>query len=277
MTSQYLAFLPIIFAFCLICPPANAVDYTPHAHLSEPEVWVVAHPGENVKMYFTVTNISAEPTCIINTGMGYYTASYPMYQNYPEPSCNNAWQRRPLAVGESLLIPYWEVTVPTNAGLGTTYDFAVGMASNIAAHNNYWTWHDASWQVTDTHNRGQASLLGESVYHITVIPEVSLPRYLVRISDLHYTPTPPNPIKVCGRIISESPLKISDGRASVQISGVTANLGEFMVLIGDWNGSVLTVSHAETLDTTQFFFRRVVLRKRISVNASASSEQHRPS
>lgn len=42
----------------------------------------------------------------------------------------------------------------------------------------------------------------------------------VRISDLQHIPTPPNPIKVCGRIVSESPLKISDGNAAIEISGI---------------------------------------------------------
>ncbi len=68
--------------------------------------------------------------------------------------------------------------------------------------------------------------------------------YTVRISDLQYSPTPPNPIRVAGRISSIAPLKISDGRGEIAISGLTANLGDFLSLEGNWDGTTLAVSHS---------------------------------
>lgn len=66
--------------------------------------------------------------------------------------------------------------------------------------------------------------------------------YEVRISDLGNTPTPPNPIGVCGIITSESPMKLSDGRSEVVVNGLAASVGDFVTVTGDWNGSVLSVT-----------------------------------
>lgn len=66
--------------------------------------------------------------------------------------------------------------------------------------------------------------------------------YGVRISDLSNSPAPPNPIKVWGKVTSESPLKISDGRAEITVSGLTASLGDTVVVTGNWSGDVLRVS-----------------------------------
>lgn len=66
--------------------------------------------------------------------------------------------------------------------------------------------------------------------------------YGVRIFDLNNTPTPPNPVRVWGKVTSESPLKLSDGRAEISVSGLTAKLGDFVVVTGDWNGSVLVAA-----------------------------------
>ena len=66
--------------------------------------------------------------------------------------------------------------------------------------------------------------------------------YVVRISDLNYSPTPPNPIMVCGHVTSESPLKISDGRAEITVTGVTAQTGDYLTLEGNWDGSELSVT-----------------------------------
>ena len=68
--------------------------------------------------------------------------------------------------------------------------------------------------------------------------------YVVRVSDLQYSPTPPNPIKVVGRVVSERPLKLNDGSGEITVVGVTAPLSDFLVVTGDWDGSVLTVSGA---------------------------------
>jgi len=70
--------------------------------------------------------------------------------------------------------------------------------------------------------------------------------YGVRTSDLGNSPTPPNPIKVWGCVTSESPLKISDGRAEVAVSGPSASVGDYLVLTGDWDGAVLTVKGPST-------------------------------
>jgi formylglycine-generating enzyme required for sulfatase activity len=63
----------------------------------------------------------------------------------------------------------------------------------------------------------------------------------VRTSDLGNSPTPPNPIKVWGNVTSESPLKISDGRGEITVTGRTATLGEFLILDGSWNGQFFSV------------------------------------
>lgn len=61
--------------------------------------------------------------------------------------------------------------------------------------------------------------------------------YFVRISDLQNTPIPPNPIKVAGTVLSNSPLVLTDGSANVQISGVTmpVAVGDFLVVEGNWS------------------------------------------
>ena len=66
--------------------------------------------------------------------------------------------------------------------------------------------------------------------------------YGVRISDLNNSPTPPNPIKVWGQVTSESPLMISDGRGESTVSGITASLGDYVTVTGNWSGGVLTVN-----------------------------------
>ena len=65
--------------------------------------------------------------------------------------------------------------------------------------------------------------------------------YVVRISDLSYSPLPSNPIRVSGTVTSVSPVKISDGRAVITVTGRTATLGEFLVLDGSWNGQFFSV------------------------------------
>jgi formylglycine-generating enzyme required for sulfatase activity len=65
--------------------------------------------------------------------------------------------------------------------------------------------------------------------------------YGVRISDLGNTPVPPNPMRIWGQVTSESPLKVNDGRAEVVVTGITATLGELLVVDGWWDGSVFAV------------------------------------
>ncbi len=70
--------------------------------------------------------------------------------------------------------------------------------------------------------------------------------YVVRIKDLRHSTTPPNPIKVAGRVTSVSPLKLSDGSGEITVAGVSAELSDFLVVTGDWDGQVLTVSEVVT-------------------------------
>lgn len=75
----------------------------------------------------------------------------------------------------------------------------------------------------------------------------SLAVYGVRISDLANAPVPPNPMRIWGRVTSESPLKVSDGRAEITVTGTTASLGEFLVLDGWWNGQFFSVTPIEMI------------------------------
>jgi gamma-glutamyl hercynylcysteine S-oxide synthase len=77
--------------------------------------------------------------------------------------------------------------------------------------------------------------------------------YGVRISDLGRRPTPPNPIKVWGKVVSVSPLKISDGRAEIELSGTSANINDFLIVTGNWNGSILTVAGPASLDVEMVY------------------------
>ena len=65
---------------------------------------------------------------------------------------------------------------------------------------------------------------------------------MVRVSDLQYSPTPPNPIKVAGRVTSALPLKLNDGSGEITVVVATAAVSDFLVVTGDWDGSVLTVT-----------------------------------
>ncbi len=68
--------------------------------------------------------------------------------------------------------------------------------------------------------------------------------YVVRVSDLQYSPTPPNPIKVAGRVTSASPLKLNDGSGEITVVRTTAAVSDFLVVTGDWDGSLLTAAGA---------------------------------
>ena len=64
----------------------------------------------------------------------------------------------------------------------------------------------------------------------------------VKISTLT-SPTlikPANPVTVAGKVISESPLKITDGSGEITITDLTAQLGDFLFVTGNWNGSSIT-------------------------------------
>lgn len=65
-----------------------------------------------------------------------------------------------------------------------------------------------------------------------------------RISALSSAPTPPNPVTVSGKVTSVSPLRLNDGSGDVQVSGITGSLGDFIVVQGDWDGSILTIAQS---------------------------------
>lgn len=71
------------------------------------------------------------------------------------------------------------------------------------------------------------------------LPEASLAAYGVRISDLGNAPVPPNPIRIWGKVTSDAPLTISDGRAEITVTGLGAGVGDFLILTGDWNEGAL--------------------------------------
>ena len=65
---------------------------------------------------------------------------------------------------------------------------------------------------------------------------------VVRISDLQYSPTPPNPIRTFGTVTSVSPLRLTDGTNQVVVTGVAARVGDFLIVEGDYAGGVLAVT-----------------------------------
>ena len=71
--------------------------------------------------------------------------------------------------------------------------------------------------------------------------------YGVRISDLHNTPLPTGKIRVWGKVTSESPLKLTDGRGEITVTGRTATLNEYLVLDGWWNGQFFSVFEPEMI------------------------------
>lgn len=70
--------------------------------------------------------------------------------------------------------------------------------------------------------------------------------YGVHIADLSANPHPPNPVRIWGKVISVTPLKITDGKGVVEVTGKTAAIGEYLVLDGSWNGTVFAVSTPTT-------------------------------
>lgn len=47
--------------------------------------------------------------------------------------------------------------------------------------------------------------------------------YGVRISDLGNAPLPPNPIRIWGKVTSVPPVRLSDGRAEIVLTGIDAD------------------------------------------------------
>jgi formylglycine-generating enzyme required for sulfatase activity len=64
--------------------------------------------------------------------------------------------------------------------------------------------------------------------------------YGVRIGDLEYDPLPANPIKVWGTVTAVDPVRMSDGKQEIGAGGIAADIGDFLIVTGDWDGFTLT-------------------------------------
>jgi len=71
--------------------------------------------------------------------------------------------------------------------------------------------------------------------------------YGVRISDLHNTPLPTGQIRVWGKVTSESPLTLTDGRGEITVTGRTATLNEYLAVDGWSNGQFFSVFESEMI------------------------------
>jgi len=71
--------------------------------------------------------------------------------------------------------------------------------------------------------------------------------YGVRISDLYNTPLPTGKIRVWGKVTSVSPLKLTDGRSEITVTGRTASLNDYLVIDGWWNGQFFSVFEPEMI------------------------------
>jgi len=61
--------------------------------------------------------------------------------------------------------------------------------------------------------------------------------------DLHLPLVPANPVITWGKVTSTSPLRISDGRADIEVTGLSdLDQGDYVVVEGNWNGSILAAS-----------------------------------
>lgn len=81
---------------------------------------------------------------------------------------------------------------------------------------------------------------------ILILSMASAQAYYVRIKDLTGSPTPPNPVTVSGKVTNTSPLTINDGSGDLILAGLSASSNDFLVVKGNWDGSLLTVDgHAE--------------------------------
>ncbi len=86
-------------------------------------------------------------------------------------------------------------------------------------------------------------LAGNSGTDTITVTLVRGPGVGIRASDLRSQLVPRNPVRTWGRVTSSSPLRISDGRAEIEVTGLSAlDVGDFVWVEGDWNGSVLAAS-----------------------------------
>ena len=68
--------------------------------------------------------------------------------------------------------------------------------------------------------------------------------YGVRITDLRSLPKPPNQVRVWGKVTSDNPVNLFDGRAFVPVIGISAAVGDFVTATGDWDGAYLRASQS---------------------------------
>ena len=62
-------------------------------------------------------------------------------------------------------------------------------------------------------------------------------------SDLYNQLVPQNPVRSWGKVTSSSPLRISDGAAEIEVTGLSdLDVGDFVWVEGDWNGTALASS-----------------------------------
>lgn len=128
---------------------------------------------------------------------------------------------------------------------------------------NVWEWNESVIDVTKRGLRGgsayssPAALMSGSRYYqnpafetneygFRVVSAVgdSWPPYGVRMGDLGHLPELAGPVRIWGRVTSEAPLRISDGGGEVAVTGMTANLDDFLIVTGDWTGTALNVTAA---------------------------------
>ena len=78
---------------------------------------------------------------------------------------------------------------------------------------------------------------------LLALPAPSGAVYFVRIGDMAAPPAKANPVKTFGWISKLSPqVKLSDGSTEITVKNVTGQLGQFLIVQGNWDGSALTVS-----------------------------------
>lgn len=65
--------------------------------------------------------------------------------------------------------------------------------------------------------------------------------YFCKIADLGKVPAPPNPVTICGKIVSTSPAQLSDGSGTINVVGLTVDTTAYVTAKGNWDGNVLTV------------------------------------
>ncbi len=91
--------------------------------------------------------------------------------------------------------------------------------------------------------RSVAAFLGSAAALLaSATPALSAPCYVGMkvLTDPAHNLIPPNPITVSGRVTSLSPFTLSDGGGEITMSGLTASLGDYLIVTGNWDGTTLS-------------------------------------